>query len=342
MRDMQLNSEQIEDTNKVDEEKKPKKAKWIIVIILLLLAGMTLTVAILASRIKPLAADDSDVIALVTEEGEQGGSVEGISETVKEGEASPQSAEQEQNSLRGTRENTEKKTAKKSAAYTLFPDVEVSDGQKVWTTDTEVEIFHIEYLNGVDSTVHTSNGDKLIAPGTENTYVFKLKNTGEVPIDYTVKVEAYIEPANIFLPIEGRMRCYDGNWMVGSAYDYEDILMLDGATDSASLGVNKYAYYELEWRWPFESGRDEYDTWLGNEAILKDITLTIRIQTIATGDAISVGNVAATGDDSKPLLYLALAGGALILIFLLILLGRKKEEKEEQKQPEEKEAEQEE
>ena len=85
---------------------------------------------------------------------------------------------------------------------------EASDDKTVWTTNTKVEIFRVSYENGEQVvTVNGSNGQKVIAPGTENSYTFKLKNTGTVALDYTLEVDAYFTPADIKIPISGRTNC---------------------------------------------------------------------------------------------------------------------------------------
>ena len=129
-------------------------------------------------------------------------------------------------------------------------------------------------------TVNSGNGDKVIAPGTENSYTFKLKNTGNVALDYTVEVDAYFTPADIEIPITGRLNRYDGTWVIGGKDEYAKVPVLDTAEDNATLGAGKYTYYTLDWLWPFESGNDELDTMLGNLAVDQELTFTIVIKTM--------------------------------------------------------------
>ena len=104
------------------------------------------------------------------------------------------------------------------------PGFEVSDDNTVWTTNTQVEIFKLSYENGeANITVQSSDGEKVFAPGTENSYTFKLKNTGNVALDYTVDIDAYFTPGETVIPITARVNRYDGKWLVGSGDSYVDI-----------------------------------------------------------------------------------------------------------------------
>lgn len=221
-----------------------------------------------------------------------------------------------------------------SSQSSFQPGFEASDDKTVWTTNTKVDIFRISYVNGAQEiTVNSDNGDKLIAPGTENSYTFKLKNTGNVPLTYTVELEAYITPANLYIPLWGRLNRYDGTWIVGSRDRYEKVAALDGAHDKATLGAGKYTYYTLDWMWPYESGDDEWDTMLGNLAVDQDLTFTIVIKTRAEADTDSSGGSGGgggggitppyTGDDSNLTLWIVIAAGSFGMVLLLLFYQRR-------------------
>lgn len=218
------------------------------------------------------------------------------------------------------------------------PGIEISDDQVVWGTNTEIEIFKISYENGQSEiTVNSDNGDKLIAPGTSNSYTFKLKNTGDVDLDYTVSVDAYVTPGTVSIPVKARLNRYDGTWIVGDFNNYVEIPVLDTAEDQAILSENCFTYYTLDWVWPFESGNDDYDTYLGNLAVDEDLTLTIVINTTATATqdyyehGIKVPN---TGDDSMLGIWILLSTTSLFMLILLIYFKKKSDEESEQKKSE--------
>lgn len=227
-----------------------------------------------------------------------------------------------------------------SAGFTVTDENEV-----VWETETEVEIFKVAYENGEGYvTAKSFNGEKIVAPGTENSYLFKLKNSGDTEITYTLNVDAFITPGDNMIPIEARISRYDEEWIVGGPDEWVDVPTLDTAADEASLSPDRYTYYTLDWRWPFESGNDEYDTFLGNLAVEEDITITIVISTTATAEESAPGTdpddpdspdepgggeglvPPDTGDNSILSIWISLAVGAAVFL-IIILVYKIREEK---------------
>lgn len=160
----------------------------------------------------------------------------------------------------------------------------IDENETVWGTNTQVEIFKTTYENGEQNiTVASQNGDKVIAPGTENSYSFMLKNELNVPMDYTVSVKAYCTPEDVEIPVICRLSRYDGEWIAGNAYNWLSVPEFDGASDTAQMAKRSYVTYTLDWQWPFE-GDDERDTALGQLAMEEDLALTIEITTTAEAD----------------------------------------------------------
>ncbi len=225
-------------------------------------------------------------------------------------------------------------TEEQSAESVKEPNIEFSDDKTVWGTDTKIELFKVSYENGKQViTVKSDNGDKLIAPGTENTYTFKLKNTGNVALDYTLEIVAYCTPEGIEIPITGRICRYDGEWVAGGKEEYVSVEKLNEVTDSATLGAGKYTYYTVDWQWLFESGNDEFDTLLGNMAKDEDVSFTIVIKTTATesddpnaDDGIIPPK---TGDDSHLTLWIILMIGSFVMLFLLLFTNKKEKRRAE-------------
>lgn len=208
---------------------------------------------------------------------------------------------------------------------------EAGDDKTVWSSNTHVEMFKISYENGEKNlTVVSDNGEQVIAPGTDIKYTFKFKNTGDAAIDYTVDIDAYCTPDNIEIPVEAKVYRYDNEWIVGGSDHYGSVKALDSAKDSATLGAGRYTYYTLEWKWPFESGDDAYDTYLGNLAAQKDIVFTIGISTVATQSIDPYSDygivIPKTGDSTNMLLWGALIICSLMIILLLLFGRREKDE----------------
>lgn len=299
------------------QKNKQSQYGWVWLSVLLLFVCVAASAFALMGRLNKYQFDDSGAISLLSASAGTNEPSFGAAPA-----ATPSAGTQE--------EPTPTETPQSSQTQSR-PGFQVSDEQTVWTTDTQVEIFRVSYENGEQAvTVHSDDGDKLIAPGTENSYTFKLKNTGNVAIDYTVTVDAYCTPADIAIPVTARLNRYDGAWIVGGQDSYADVSALDAAEDAATLGAGKYTYYTLDWLWPFESGDDAYDTMLGDLAEDQDMTFAIVIKTVATASddpgADSGITPPKTGDENSLALWIALAAGSvLVIIFLLVYM--KKEEK---------------
>ena len=162
----------------------------------------------------------------------------------------------------------------------------------LWGTVDEVDIFRVEYENDShEISVAGKNNEKVIAPGTENTYTFAVKNLHSGQLDYKLMAEAFFtgpDGVSFTIPVEARLMGKDG-WLVGSDTEYRPVLELNGAEDGGSLPSKHHDMYTLQWRWPFESDLDgdgnfddgdALDTWLGTQS--EDFALTIRLSCLAT------------------------------------------------------------
>lgn len=205
----------------------------------------------------------------------------------------------------------------------------VTDEDTVWKGNTQVEIFRVSYKNGQGQvTVKSGRGDKVIAPGTENSYTFALENTADGPVEYAISMKSYFSSADYIIPVEAKVtRDTDKKYLLGSAVSYDDVLELNKVSDSGTLKKGYVMPYTLSWQWPFE-GNDAYDTMLGN--LEEDLTLTIVIETTASyAPPTALGGFPKTGDASHIGMWFAvMLGSSAGLIFLLLPMRRKGEENE--------------
>lgn len=282
-----------------------KKQKWIFYMIIFLLISVTLTTIIYLDCIRNFLPSDEGAIDILD------------TNTDKDND-------NDSNNNNNNQTNQEDQ-------FVAYPGFEGSDNQGVWKKNVNVEIFRVSYTNdGTEVTVMSDDGDKLIAPGTENSYTFKLKNTGNIAMDYVLDINAYVNKGDITIPVIARLNRHDGKWVVGSAEEWVDVPTLDSTTDKMTLGVGRFSWYTLDWQWPYESGDDDFDTYLGNLATTEDIVFTIEINTTATinGNPDYIGGVVpSTGDNSDTWLYASLAGGSMLI--LLILLYKRRDDEDE-------------
>lgn len=302
----------------MDESQKAKKWKTLL-IALILLVLVAVTAVYVCYRLGVFSRPDErgfiDLMPTQPTEG-TGGETEGQGNSA----TAPSAAETQPSPTEST--------------FEAHPEMTVWDDKQVWTTNTEIELFSITYENGEEViTVASDSEDKVIAPGTDNSYTFRLKNTGNVSLNYSVMLEVELSDNVTYIPMEVRMRDFNGFYCIGSEEEYAPLEELDGLQDHNTLGAGYYAYYTLEWQWPFESGDDEYDTYLGNLATDEPVTVTIVIRTLSAmcDDPDHPGGLLpSTGDNGKPILWAGLAILALGGIVLLVIVPhRKRREAEE-------------
>jgi len=206
--------------------------------------------------------------------------------------------------------------------YQFNPSFKIVDSEKTWVAENEVNIFKVAYDNDLGEITVQGNGNKVIAPGTMNSYYFELVNDGDVGIDYQVVMEAYLSDNVTTIPVETKLSDYTGRYILGSETSWEDVLEVNRVNEEGELSAGNTMRYVFSWQWPFESGNDEFDTMLGNLATDEDITLTIKINALATADESAQGGFA-TGDDANVGVFFTSTIVSFGIMMLLIVLYRK-------------------
>lgn len=223
--------------------------------------------------------------------------------------------------------------------------INVKDNTQIWTTDTEIELFKVSYKNGKgEITVKSANKDKVIAPGTDGSYTFDLKNESKQSADYKVWVETSITSDISAMPLQTRMSGANG-WLLGSKNNWADARDLDGITTTETLDAGKSAQYKIYWQWPFEQGKDEEDTNIGNISANQQFTYKVIIHTLtaATTDTdnpktdiptnkkpISVIQKIKTGDTAQIMKWAILLGVSAGIILILVIFKKRKKDNKEQ------------
>ena len=84
---------------------------------------------------------------------------------------------QDVESLSGSRAYSGSGSAKNTAGNKRIFDFRVTDNKSIWGRKTEISLFHDQYINKSKKvTVQGENSKKVIAPGTESSYRFIIRN----------------------------------------------------------------------------------------------------------------------------------------------------------------------
>ena len=297
-----------------------KRTERIWAAVFLLLAAALITLAITAGIIIPRFTDSDNSIEL-----ESDGEKHVFISSITDGEGSGDAAR----------------------SYALkHPGIEVEDENGViWTSKMKrVEIFHLKYLgkDGYSVTVESSDKDKLVAPGTSNSYDFTVRNTGDTNLSYILTAETRTD-GGMHIPLEIRLK--NGEKLIKKQGIYTDskgwadFEAFDGTKDSGTLKTKNSVSYTLDWKWPFgnawsdrsgedtaEDGlenateKDIYDTILGNMAVNEDLTVTVELHLLASYESPK------TGDDVNLMIWIIVFVASICLLAGIWLLIHKRKE----------------
>ena len=186
-------------------------------------------------------------------------------------------------------------------------------------TDTGFDLFSINYKNALgEITVEGADGDKVIAPGTDVEYTIRIRNADKVTLNYTLEPVADFH-SEYEIPVEARILAPDDTYIAGDAKTWVTISEINSTSDEHTLAPGETAEYYFQWRWPFESGDDAYDTFLGNETLTQDISIEISSAIYAEANteiSVNPGFFPAPGSAT----WLWLIFFILILVAIILLL----------------------
>ena len=155
-----------------------------------------------------------------------------------------------------------------------------------------VELFRVEY-SGADGniTVRGTNGENVVAPGTQIDYALRLRNRDECIIDFvmTPSVEYFTEDA---VPVQFKIMDNYGNYILGSENEWATGDQMNGLAHKGTVHDGEVYTYHISWQWAFETGDDQnaYDTYLGNLSASGEDTpgLTVKIETQSSANPMPV------------------------------------------------------
>lgn len=219
------------------------------------------------------------------------------------------------------------------------PEVELIGG-KGEVYHKEIQVFYAEYGKDGEITVKSDFGDKVVAPGTENSYNLYVRNVGKVPISYILEAESRItvdvNGQQTEIPIEASFYTPRSSYLLGGEESWENLGKLDGVKDSSGLSPEHQAKYTLCWSWPFD-GDDEFDTLLGNLAAEgEELTVKVAFNVTAAYDPNAGGGSPITGGSSNIGLWVALFVISTFTLIILLFLRKREQDEENSQTPKEK------
>lgn len=202
------------------------------------------------------------------------------------------------------------------------PEFLVDDDKGAWTKGREIDIFKAEYSNGEGSTtVASSDGTKVIAPGTETTYNFTMYNSGNMAVVYNTDLEFKLKIGDEVVssenfPLQVRLKNATQDYIIGGEDEWVKVYDATLEQYSSQLGASSFEDFELQLKWEFDGGNDELDTLYGDLAAERGVTLTLTINTYAVehDDPRAQGGLS-IGDDNRHHEY----GGTIRWLWLLLL-----------------------
>ena len=219
------------------------------------------------------------------------------------------------------------------------PEVELIGG-KGEVYHKEIQVFYAEYGKDGEITVKSDFGDKVVAPGTENSYNLNVRNVGKVPISYILEAESRItvdvNGQQTEIPIEASFYTPRSSYLLGGEESLENLGKLDGVKDSSGLSPEHQAKYTLCWSWPFD-GDDEFDTLLGNLAAEgEELTVKVAFNVTAAYNPNAGGGSPITGGSSNIGLWVALFVISTFNLIILLFLRKREQDEENSQIPKEK------
>lgn len=182
----------------------------------------------------------------------------------------------------------------------------------------KLDIFDVVYKNAYgEITVSGLDDDKVVAPGTKTEYTIRIRNIDNIAIDYELLfgIELLSEYK---LPIQVRVLAPDGSYILGSEKSWAELDELSNLHHRNTLVSGDAVEYVFQWKWPYESGDDRYDTFLGNMGHDIEIKVFFTVDASANLDIGANGGLVASGW-AKNIVIMIFAILLIIAIILLII-----------------------
>lgn len=194
--------------------------------------------------------------------------------------------------------------------------------------DEKLDVFSVIYKDASGEViVEGADGEKVVAPGTAVDYTVRLRNTDKTAIDYDLVPQVEFTSTHK-IPIKVRLLDPEDNYLAGDAKTWIDIEELNSIEHSGTLLKGEAIEFLFQWKWPFESGDDEYDTFLGDTVLTEDISIAVSfsVHSAANTDMDVNGGFFGSGahDNVGLMLFLILLLAAIALLLVYKLIHRRK------------------
>ena len=178
-------------------------------------------------------------------------------------------------------------------------------------TDARFDVFSLQYENASgEITVIGTEGEKIIAPGTDVEYAVRLRNADKVALDYEPLPTAKFY-SEYKIPVYVRIIGPDETYVAGDAKNWILIEDLNDTRTTATLKKGESVEYIFQWKWPYESGDDGYDTFLGDNVYEENIGVIVSFDVYATANT--------TLDDNDGLFGNVYGNTTFLWIFVILL-----------------------
>ena len=190
----------------------------------------------------------------------------------------------------------------------------------------EIELFSVQYENATgEITVVGADGQSVVAPGTAVEYTLRLRNKDKIAIDYDL-IPAVSYTSEHTVPIKVRMMNTDGDYIIGDAKTWVAVEDISSLSEKATLVKGESAEYLFEWKWAYESGDDEYDTFLGNlqDDASAGVQVSFELYAEANTDIGTNGGVMESGLGEIIFTGASLAGLATTTTLMIVYTAKKR------------------
>ena len=119
----------------------------------------------------------------------------------------------------------------------------------------------------------------------------------------------------------------DDNYILGDAKTWASIEQLGSVVHRDTLKRGEAVEYTFQWKWPYESGNDEYDTFLGGANVNAGLSISFSVHAAANTDINANGGFIESGmAKTVALLIVAIMLLVALILFVVAIIKRKKNE----------------